>query len=288
MVSTAPSSSYLELSARHSHSVNLAGNKVWYDEANECLILVRHNEFRCVDLSSSTATTSFKYDGAALDVKLSRSREFVAVQRSETDVSVLHPGTRKEWRFQCQKKGNAVLRGGVVWISMKSNSFAWKDLGVMLVTRFGPEIYSIPDASTVTENPTMAPRTVALLAAHHSSSHMINSFWVFPTKNLLLYSTTNEAGKEMRLIETLEEDPSQQQQQQPPPSSSSSSWFPSLSSSSSTTKLSSPPPPARFLEASKDAQVHPRRGAQPPRRGRGRAVRIRLRDPRPARMVGAL
>ncbi|KAH9255089.1 hypothetical protein BASA81_006848 [Batrachochytrium salamandrivorans] len=177
---------YLRLSREEAFSVNFVGHKVWYDEASQALILLRRGEFRAISLLSNSdrrrgeVFTRFKFDGTALDVKLSPCCRFVAVQRSDNEVEIIACGgamvagvaTNSEAStLVCNGKGNVVLRGGVIWI--RTNEQA----RLLLVTRDGLQVFQSSKATTLFQ--------FQLLM----SMFRIKYFWSLPSRQMVLVQT---------------------------------------------------------------------------------------------------
>ncbi len=253
-------------------TVSFVGHKVWYDENNENLIMLKRNTFYSLPLNQrvkqmgqqTAAPSSAKYElgciplGNVLDVKQSTSRtqgqswsgKMLSVQRSDTTVEVYRvcppilacPGSAEEdassaasemkpsaavaekrrmrsvvWPVRCrEKRGNCILRGGVLWVprrrSMARSSGATTakstrrvqrpspaagtlSMGDMLVlvTRYGIEIYSIPP--TAIDSNEEAPSHKCQL--HHTIKHAVQRFWYHPSDRFLILAT-GQQGRELR------------------------------------------------------------------------------------------
>lgn len=187
----AAAAAYLRLSREEAFSVSFAGHKVWYDEASQALVLLRRGEFRAISLLSNSdrrrgeVFARFKFDGTALDVKLSPCCRFVAVQRSDNEVEIIACGggmgtttttttttaNAEASTLTCNGKGNVVLRGGVIWIRTSEQA------RLLLVTRDGLQVFQSSKATTLFQ--------FQLLL----SMFRIKYFWSLPSRQMVLVQT---------------------------------------------------------------------------------------------------
>lgn len=176
---------YLRLSAEDSFALNFAGHKVWYDEASQCLILLRKSEYRAISMLNNSQDRKrgevflrCKFDGSALDVKLSPCCRFVAIQSSEHEIQLIGSSNsvdspQQQSTITCQGKGNIVLRGGVIW--MRATAGQAK---LLLVTRDGLQLFQSNESGGA-----------QFTYQTSISLFRVKYFWSLPSLQLLLVQT---------------------------------------------------------------------------------------------------
>jgi len=189
--------------------VDFSGHKVWFDAANEQLVLMKKNVYYTLKLGASSTESqdgdekvlspplNFVHSGPVLDAKFSLCGNFLAIQRSDSAVEVVDLRTATEARLRCRaRRENTILRGGVLWLqsgeSLRNGEappgLAGENL-MCLVTRCGIEIHQMPN--TKRNDPEC--RLVG------STKHSITTFWYLPGHQLLLLGLKN--GTEMRPLQ---------------------------------------------------------------------------------------
>mmetsp|Transcript_2428 Transcript_2428/g.3511 ORF Transcript_2428/g.3511 Transcript_2428/m.3511 type:complete len:857 (+) Transcript_2428:479-3049(+) len=184
------SRSWLELS-RDSLDLEFLGHKVWYDHANKQLVLMKNNVYYVIGLylgAQLSPPLNFVHAGNALDVKFSLCNKYLAIQRSDTTIEIVDLARATEIKLSCKtKRGNLVLRGGVLWLQKERHSDdATVQTCICLVTRFGLEVYRLPTSDK-------GEQGCKLLG---TVKHTIQCFWHLPEHHVLLLGAGT--GQEMK------------------------------------------------------------------------------------------
>ncbi|GMF31153.1 unnamed protein product [Phytophthora fragariaefolia] len=107
--------------------------------------------------------------------------QFLALQRSDIEVQLLHRASRASYWVQCRPKaGNRLLHGGVLWNTHSLKPASSQDL--FLVTRLGLEHHRA----------SAKRRRVAL---HRSVGLYVHEFWYAASHGVLLLSTGSRANE---------------------------------------------------------------------------------------------
>eukprot|EP00512_Aurantiochytrium_limacinum_P012034 CAMPEP_0171569352 /NCGR_PEP_ID=MMETSP0961-20121227/2299_1 /TAXON_ID=87120 /ORGANISM="Aurantiochytrium limacinum, Strain ATCCMYA-1381" /LENGTH=460 /DNA_ID=CAMNT_0012123637 /DNA_START=228 /DNA_END=1607 /DNA_ORIENTATION=+ len=202
---------WLELSKR-AINVDFSGHKVWYDNANEQLVLMKKNVYYTLPLNYGARLSpplNFVHAGPVLDVKFSLCKRFMAIQRNDTTIEVVDLLLATETRITCRpKRGNLVLRGGVFWLQRDSQGnntgsssmslgsggstggtkfFDSEDLPTLcIVARCGLEVHRLPNTERGEE-------TCKLVG---TIKHAVHCFWYIADQQLVLLATGT--GTELR------------------------------------------------------------------------------------------
>ncbi|GBG28667.1 Mic1 domain-containing protein DDB_G0286707 [Hondaea fermentalgiana] len=188
---------WLEIS-KTAIDVDFSGHKVWYDSANEQLVLMKKNVYYTLALQFGAKVSpplNFVHAGPVLDVKFSPCKRFLAIQRNDTTIEVVDLVLATETRLTCRpKRGNLVLRGGVLWLQREAQvskstrlDAEAEDLPCLcIVARSGLEVHRLP-------NTERGEDSCKLLG---TIKHTIHCFWHLPEQQLLVLATGN--GTEMR------------------------------------------------------------------------------------------
>ncbi|CAI5741846.1 unnamed protein product [Hyaloperonospora brassicae] len=196
--------------------VDYAGDSrhAWFDAAHQCMLMISASCVYMLPLGTSldpvAGTTSaacastiitMLYDfnepatscsrrGAVqqthsrtpvMYLQLSADSQFLAVQRSDIEVQVLHRGTRTSYWLLCSSRaGNRILHKGVVWSARYAKTPGLQDL--FLVTRFGLEHHRVS-----------YKRHSCVL--HKTVGFYTHNFWYASSHGVLLLSTGSRANE---------------------------------------------------------------------------------------------
>ncbi|GMF09651.1 unnamed protein product [Phytophthora lilii] len=114
-------------------------------------------------------------------LQLSVDRQFLALQRSDIEVQVLHRATRASYWVLCKSKaGNRILHGGVIWNTHSTKTTSSQDL--FLVTKLGLEHHRV----------SLKRRSCAL---HRIVALYVHEFWYAASHGVLLVSSGSRANE---------------------------------------------------------------------------------------------
>jgi len=169
--------------------VEVEGHKVWYDEPNQLLILMKKNVYFTIALQRlEQPPMNFVHVGVTLDVKFSPCKKFLAIQRSDVSIDIVDLVGSTETKVSCKtKRGNLILKGGVLWLDMPSQRVEnerGSQLSLCIVTRFGLEIYKLPCFEKGEANCKLAGKVKC----------SIQSFWSLLEHNVLLLQHPSASG----------------------------------------------------------------------------------------------
>ncbi|TDH72804.1 uncharacterized protein CCR75_005468 [Bremia lactucae] len=208
------SDGHLYLSA-HSGITYVSNNYfAWYDATHQSVLLLSRHSFRLQKYpldttmeSTSSATVVFSppdnlmtiYDFSepgsskieeskvqedVMHIKLlqlSADGQFLAIQRSDIEVQILHCATRTSYWILCTTQvGNKILHGGLIWSTRIARSRRSQDL--ILVTKLGLEHHRVSS-----ERRKCALRKTVALFTHN--------FWYQASEGVLLVSSGSKATK---------------------------------------------------------------------------------------------
>ncbi|KAG2859367.1 hypothetical protein PC113_g8995 [Phytophthora cactorum] len=114
-------------------------------------------------------------------LQLSVDSQFLAIQRSDIEVQVLHRATRASYWVLCKSKaGNRTLHGGVIWNTHSVKSTSSQDL--FLITKLGLEHHRV----------SYKRRSCAL---HRTVGLYVHEFWYAASHGVLLVSSGSRANE---------------------------------------------------------------------------------------------
>ncbi|OWZ23596.1 hypothetical protein PHMEG_0001504 [Phytophthora megakarya] len=208
------SAGHLYLSARGGADYVGDSRHSWYDATHQSVLLLSPASLQLQQLqldasldpvSAATATFSPKnistlYDfsepeasgdrGDAIKqrnltlimlLQLSVDRQFLAIQRSDIEVQVLHRTTRASYWVLCKSKaGNRILHGGVIWNTHSIKVTSSQDL--FLVTKLGLEHHRV----------SLKRRNCIL---HKTVGLYVHEFWYAASHGVLLVSSGSRANE---------------------------------------------------------------------------------------------
>ncbi|KAF4029456.1 hypothetical protein GN244_ATG18785 [Phytophthora infestans] len=209
------SEGHLYLSARGGVAYEADSRHSWYDATHQSVLLLSNQSLKLQQLpldasldSTSAASASFSpptdlrtlYDfnepetsGDQHDavqqrnqtpiilLQLSVDCQFLAVQRSDIEVQVLHRATRSSYWVLCKSKaGNRILHGGVIWNTHSVKATSSQDM--FLVTKLGLEHHRVSSKR----------RSCAL---HRTVGLYVHEFWYAASHGVLLVSSGSRANE---------------------------------------------------------------------------------------------
>ncbi|EEY66324.1 uncharacterized protein PITG_03884 [Phytophthora infestans T30-4] len=209
------SEGHLYLSARGGVAYEADSRHSWYDATHQSVLLLSNQSLKLQQLpldasldSTSAASASFSpptdlrtlYDfnepetsGDQHDavqqrnqtpiilLQLSVDCQFLAIQRSDIEVQVLHRATRSSYWVLCKSKaGNRILHGGVIWNTHSVKATSSQDL--FLVTKLGLEHHRVSSKR----------RSCAL---HRTVGLYVHEFWYAASHGVLLVSSGSRANE---------------------------------------------------------------------------------------------
>ncbi|KAG1697520.1 hypothetical protein DVH05_015966 [Phytophthora capsici] len=114
-------------------------------------------------------------------LQLSVDKHFIAIQRSDIEVQVVHRLTHASYWVLCRSKvGNRILHGGVIWSTHSSKATSSQDL--FLVTKLGLEHHRVSSK----RRSCVLHRTVGLY---------VHEFWYAASHGVLLVSSGSRANE---------------------------------------------------------------------------------------------
>ncbi|KAK1947811.1 Regulator of MON1-CCZ1 complex [Phytophthora citrophthora] len=114
-------------------------------------------------------------------LQLSVDRHFIAIQRSDIEIQVLHRLTRASYWVLCRSKvGNRILHGGVIWNTHSDKTTSSQDL--FLVTKLGLEHHRVS-----------SKRRSCVL--HKTVGLYVHEFWYAASHGVLLVSSGSRANE---------------------------------------------------------------------------------------------
>ncbi|RLN88998.1 hypothetical protein BBJ28_00004116 [Nothophytophthora sp. Chile5] len=126
-------------------------------------------------------TTRRRSESPILLLQMSVDGQFLAIQRSDIEVQVVHRATRATYWVLCKSKaGNRILHGGVLWNTHASQASSSQDL--FLVTKLGLEHYRVSTKR----------RSCAL---HRTMGVYVHAFWYAASHGVLLVSSGSRANE---------------------------------------------------------------------------------------------
>mmetsp|Transcript_9956 Transcript_9956/g.18351 ORF Transcript_9956/g.18351 Transcript_9956/m.18351 type:complete len:954 (+) Transcript_9956:87-2948(+) len=171
--------------------VDFTGVRWWFDESNEQVVLLRGKAYYTLALKPDAEPSPplhFLHVNQTIDVKLSLCKQFLALQRSETVVTVVNLHLSKEIEVRCKsKRGNSVLERGFLWLNKSACRIEIESepqTCFCLVTVFGMEISRLPRLEKGETNSKLLG----------TIKHSVQAFWSLPSQNLVLLGN----GTEMR------------------------------------------------------------------------------------------
>lgn len=209
------SDGHLYLSALGGADYAVAGRRAWFDSTHQSVLLLSTQSLTllqqlpldasldpveaatAVPVPTNVATLyDFNEPDAGRDrrsahgppsitpivlLQLSVDGQYLAIQRSDIEVQVLHRATRASYWVLCKSKaGNRILHGGVIWNTHSVKPTSSQDL--FLVTKMGLEHYRVSSKR----------RSCAL---HKSVGLYVHEFWYAASHGVLLLSSGSRANE---------------------------------------------------------------------------------------------
>ncbi|KAE9051500.1 hypothetical protein PR001_g1393 [Phytophthora rubi] len=205
---------HLYLSARGGADYASDGRRAWFDATHQSVLLLSTQSLTLQQLpldasldpvqASTTVpvpqNVATLYDFSDLDagrdhrkapttrnvtpivlLQLSVDGQYLAIQRSDIEVQVLHRATRASYWVLCKSKaGNRILHGGVIWNTHSVKPTSSQDL--FLVTKMGLEHHRVSSKR----------RSVAL---HKTVGLYVHEFWYAASHGVLLLSSGSRANE---------------------------------------------------------------------------------------------
>lgn len=158
-------------------------SQIFFDSGNEYLIVYKSSVFTVSSLRDRAIppqSLDFIRKDAVLDVRFSLDKRHICIQRSATDIDVVHLQDSSELSYSCQGKGQGNMVHGFVWIN---NSIC--DLAV--VTNQGLELLKL------------SPKLDALKMVKHDKRAIHWFIYSHPNRLMLLCS-----GKDYSCIQSMQ------------------------------------------------------------------------------------
>eukprot|EP00644_Phytophthora_capsici_P016363 jgi/Phyca11/117652/e_gw1.34.125.1 len=206
------SDGHLYMSARGGADYTNDSRHAWYDATHQSVLLLSPQSLELQELpldasldpiTSATAVASrpenmttlydFNEVKASGDhrnsvalapialLQLSVDKHFIAIQRSDIEVQVVHRLTRASYWVLCRSKvGNRILHGGVIWNTHSAKATSSQDL--FLVTKLGLEHHRVSSK----RRSCVLHRTVRLY---------VHEFWYAVSHGVLLVSSGSRANE---------------------------------------------------------------------------------------------